>query len=74
MSDTVKVRQLRLDQEATSGPAQRTGVDRLVEDVRLALLTSGVTFESGNGLGGDPYNSKTAAKPGKAWSDWSRRR
>ncbi len=83
MVDTVKIRQLR----PAPAPAARKGrraeapeapvpgrLDRVVEDVKLALLTSGLTLENEKDRGADPYNSRPAAKGRDAWSDRHRRR
>jgi hypothetical protein len=77
MGDTVKIRQLRPGQRpgkdaAPEAPA-RAGLDRVVEEVKLALMTTGLTLEGDKARGLDPYNSKPVAKR-DAWSDRNRRR
>lgn len=81
MVDTVKIRHLRAVQSPGTGeagkarqPAAYGGLERVVEDVKLALLTPGLTLESEKGRGQDPYNSRPAAKTRDAWSDRNRRR
>ncbi len=78
MGDTVKIRQLRPGQrpgrDKASETAARDGLDRVVEDVKLALMTTGLTLEGDKGRGQDPYNSKAPAKTRDAWSDRNRRR
>ena len=51
-------------------------LDRVVEDVKLALLTTGLSLESDKDGGRDPYNSRPAPRgQGRdAWSDHKRRR
>jgi hypothetical protein len=81
MGDTVKIRQLRPGQVPGQRPgkdvepeaAARGGLDRVVEEVKLALMTTGLTLEGEKGRGLDPYNSKPVAKH-DAWSDRHRRR
>lgn len=78
MGDTVKIRQLRPGQRpgkdaAPEAPAPR-GLDRVVEQVKLALMTTGLTLEGDKSRGLDPYNSKPASKTRDAWSDRNRRR
>ena len=83
MVDTVKIRQLR----PAPLPAPRKGahatapetvvpgrLDRVVEDVKLALLTTGLALQSDKEGGRDPYNSRPAARGRDAWSDHKRRR
>jgi hypothetical protein len=85
MVDTVKIRQLR--PALTPAPAPRKGkrgetseplvpgrLDRVVEDVKLALLTTGLTLENEKQRGSDPYNSRVPAKGRDAWSERQRRR
>ena len=87
MVDTVKIRHLRPGQ--APAPAPRKGarpaarepvvlgrLDRVVEDVKLALLTTGLSLESDKDGGRDPYNSRPAPRgQGRdAWSDHKRRR
>jgi hypothetical protein len=78
MGDTVKIRQLRPGQrpgqDMAPETAARDGLDRVVEEVKLALMTTGLTLERDKGRGQDPYNSKAAAKTHDAWSDRNRRR
>jgi len=78
MGDTVKIRQLRPG-ERPSKPSSvdltpRSGLERVVEDVKLALLTTGLSLQGERERGQDPYNSKPAAKTHDAWSDRNRRR
>jgi hypothetical protein len=59
--------------------AARDGLDRVVEDVKRALVTTGLALEGDKGRGQkgrgqDPYNSKAPAKTRDAWSDRNRRR
>lgn len=84
MVDTVKIRQLR--PALASAPARRKDkrgetvepvvpgrLDRVVEDVKLALLTTGLTLENEKQRGSDPYNSRVPAKGRDTWSDRHRR-
>ncbi|MFO1401270.1 MAG: hypothetical protein U1F30_08675 [Steroidobacteraceae bacterium] len=85
MVDTVKIRQLR----PAPLPAPRKGahaaapeavvpgrLDRVVADVKLALLTTGLTIEKDRdrNRGQDPYNSRPVARGRDTWSDRNRRR
>jgi hypothetical protein len=81
MVDTVKIRQLRpLPKTAkraeaeSQEPAPLGGLDRVVEEVKLALLTTGLSLESEKGRGQNPYDSRPVAKTRDAWSDRNRRR
>jgi len=78
MGDTVKIRHLRPGQrpgkETAAEPVVRDGLDRVVEEVKLALMTTGLTLEGEKGRGRDPYNSKANPKTRDAWSDRNRRR
>jgi hypothetical protein len=78
MGDTVKIRQLRPGQRPGMSSAPETkvldGLDRVVEEVKLALMTTGLTLQSDKGSGQDPYNTRTGAKTRDAWSNHNRRR
>jgi hypothetical protein len=81
MVDTVKIRQLHPASapraSAPAGarePVVRGRLDRVVEDVKLALLTTGLTIEKDRDRGQDPYNSRPAARGRDAWSNRNRRR
>lgn len=85
MVDTVKIRQLRRAPAPAPAPRRRAAddalepvvpgrLDRVVEDVKLALLTPGLTLEKDRDRGQDPYNSRPPARGRDAWSDRHRRR
>ena len=83
MADTVKIRQLRLAPaprqraaEETPEPAVPDRIDRVLADVKLALLTTGLTIEKDRdrNRGQDPYNSRPVARGRDTWSDRNRRR
>jgi hypothetical protein len=81
MVDTVKIRHLRpvrspetSEPTAARRPAAYGGLERVVEDVKLALLTPGLKLEGEKGRGQDPYNSRPVARTRDAWSDRNRRR
>ncbi|MCC7462316.1 MAG: hypothetical protein IT480_07630 [Gammaproteobacteria bacterium] len=85
MVDTVKIRQLRpslerappADRGRRAESAERRGrgrLDQVVEDVKLALLTTGLAIENEKDRGSDPYNSRAPAKGRDTWSNRNRRR
>jgi hypothetical protein len=81
MGDTVKIRHLRAAAapRRPTGPAAQEGavrnrLDHVVEDVKLALLTTGLSLEGETNRGQDPYNSRPKARSRDAWSDHKRRR
>ncbi|MFO1409227.1 MAG: hypothetical protein U1F06_02445 [Steroidobacteraceae bacterium] len=83
MVDTVKIRQLRpapaprkrVVEEAPE-PVVPDRLDRVLADVKLALLTTGLTIEKDRdrNRGQDPYNSRPVARGRDTWSDRNRRR
>jgi len=78
MGDTVKIRQLRPGQRPGKDAAPETpvpsGLDRVVDQVRQALSTPGLTLEGDRNRGLDPYNSEPVRKTRDAWADRNRRR